>query len=526
MLYSRFLCVFGAFLYVLTCSAQERYWVCFTDKQGVEFDPVEYFDSKAIERRIRQNISICDSSDFPVKQEYIDKIGENCSDIHTISRWFNAVSVGLLPEQLLIIQNFPFVKSVISIESSQQLASYNYKTELSRQQKRILANQTERMQGSLFKSNNINGNGIRIAIFDAGFPSVGKNPAFAHIRSNNRIVKTYDFARKRENVFSNSVHGTMVFSCIAGIVNEKYIGLASGAEFLLARIEVRTEPQREEENWMAAMEWADKNGADIINSSLGYTYHRYFTENMDGTSLVAQAADVAAAKGILVINSMGNDGVKDWKILSTPADAESVLSVGGISPDTDYHADYSSFGPTADLRCKPNVVAYGRVIAAGEWSLTEVQGTSFAAPLITGFAACAWQTNRNLTNKELFLEIEKSGDLYPYFDYAHGYGVPQASYFINTIDSSVQKKKPIIPTFEFDIVGDTLTISVFQNYIDRNKDSHNYLYYHIQNSQGTLDKYAVIEVYQSEVIKFPTNQYVGTKLSVFYKAYIQNYDFK
>ncbi len=148
-------------------------------------------------------------------------------------------------------------------------------------------------------------------------------------------------------------------------------------------------------------------------------------------SLVARAANMAASKGMLVVNAAGNDGETKWKHLGTPADADSVLSVGGISPESDYHFSFSSYGPTADKRLKPNVCAYGAVMESGKKGLTTTYGTSFASPLVAGFAACAWQTNRRLNNMELFKEIEKSADLYPYFDYAHGYGVPQAGYFIN-----------------------------------------------------------------------------------------------
>lgn len=293
------------------------------------------------------------------------------------------------------------------------------------------------------------------------------------------------------------------------------MGLAPGAEFLLARTEIATEPFSEEENWLAAVEWADKNGADIINSSLGYTFHRYFPENMDGkTSLVARAANLAAAKGILVVNAMGNEGSSKWKTLGTPADADSVLSIGGYDPDSDYHISFSSYGPTTDKRMKPNVSAFGHVIAAGKSGLKTVDGTSFSSPLVAGFAACAWQSNRGLNNMQLFKEIEKSGDLYPYFDYAHGYGVPQANYFVT------KENKEATATFEIVQDGSSIKVKVIEAFLPVGDKEKTYLYYHIENAKGVIDKYVVIKVYQSEVQEIKASDLMhNEKLVVHYKGY-------
>ena len=170
------------------------------------------------------------------------------------------------------------------------------------------------------------------------------------------------------------------------------MGLATGANFLLAITEVSSEPFSEEENWLAAVEWAYKNGADIISSSLGYTNNRYFTKDMDGKkSFVVKAASLAARKGMLVINAAGNDGDSEWKVISTPADADSILTIGGVSPETNLHINFSSYGPTADGRMKPNVSAFGEAVVANTKGNVEIAfGTSFATPLVAGFAACAW----------------------------------------------------------------------------------------------------------------------------------------
>ena len=395
--------------------------------------------------------------------------------------------------------------------------------DLTNKERDLLKRQTGRMGAEEFAQNNIDGTGIRIAIFDAGFPTADVNPAFEHIRKENRIIKTYDFIKNKEDVYGHSSHGTMVFSCIAGKKGDQIIGMATGAEFLLARTEMSLlELFSEEENWLAAVEWADKNGADIINSSLAYTYHRYFTSDMDGKkSLVARAANMAASKGMLVLNAAGNDGESAWKYLGTPADADSVLTVGGISPESDYHISFSSYGPTADKRLKPNVCAFGAVIAAGKKGLTTTYGTSFSSPLVAGFAACAWQTNRNLNNMELFKEIEKSADLYPYFDYAHGYGVPQAKYFTN------QQKQITDTTFYF--VNKNRLLKVYideEKYIAEDIENRKMLYYHIENKMCHLDRYYVILAEKHDVLEFLLSDYAkGEKLRVHFNGFTDTFEF-
>jgi len=505
-----------------------KYWVFFKDKKGCTFNPFDYFDQKAIERRINQAIPLSDSTDFPVNENYIQLV---CSEVDSVSystRWFNALSVYANEIQIENVKKLSFVSSVEEMNMIAIPAEFDgdYDTsKITSYQLNVLKNQTERLGASFFIKNNIDGKGIRIAIFDGGFPSVDKSPAFEHIRRENRIIKTYDFAKKNDFVYSYLTHGTMVMSCIAGMVQGQKIGMATGAEFLLARTEIRREPFSEEENWLAAVEWADKNGANIINSSLGYTFHRYFPEQMDGKStLVVRAAEMAAKKGILVVNAAGNDGDNNWKHMGTPADGDSVLSVGGIDSDSDLHTAFSSFGPTADKRLKPNVCAFGNVTAAGPKGLTTTQGTSFSSPLVAGFAACAWQTNRNWKNMELFSEIEKSADLYPYFDYAHGYGVPQAEYFTNK--TRVEAK----PSFDFVKTTTTLSVLIRPEFLDTTANSFNrsksYLYYNIQSTTGVLEKYVVIAVNQKDILEFLFTDYTkGKKLNVHYKNYTLSHQF-
>ncbi|HET6244793.1 MAG: S8 family serine peptidase [Bacteroidetes bacterium] len=527
-----------------------KYWIFFKDKSSVGFNPLEYFDTKAIERREAAGLPMSDNTDWPVNENYIASVEALADSVGKSTRWFNAVVCYAKTSQLESIKKLPFVTEIIPFSTSsaslafienpkQDKAEEMYK-KLSREDQHLLASQTASMGIKQFEEQNIDGRGIRIAIFDAGFPGVNTHPAFDHIRKSGRIIKTWDFVQNKEHVYGYNPHGTMVMSCIGGIIDSIKIGLATGAEFILARTErAKFEPFSEEENWLAAAEWADKNGAHIINSSLGYTHHRYFKEQMDGSySLVSRAANMAASKGILVVNAAGNEGGKSWKTIGTPADADSVLAVGGIDPDKFYHITFSSYGPNARKKMKPNVSAFGKVIAAGKANLSLANGTSFASPLIAGFAACAWQKNPKLNNMEIFKEIEKSGDLYPYYDYVHGFGIPRANYF-------TQENSPnIVPTFHVFVDNSFVKITIKEEYLPK-KDLNStlnelvsnetlnyeaqrifYLYYHIENSQGFLNKYFIVNVKQAEVLSLPVSDFKpGQTVRFHYKGYTEEFKF-
>ena len=425
-----------ALLSSLVMAQDKCFWVFFTDKNDTQFDPYSYFDAKAIERYKKCGADLYDVSNYPLNDSYVNSVSAYSTEVFGESRWLNAVGIEATDDNATLIAQLPFVAKVQEIVSNGTVARYEVVT---KDDEPIvtgdtLTDQLKRFGGQHFIDKGIDGKGLRICVMDGGFPKVNTHPAFQHLRDNHQIIKTYNFPNKKEDVYGWSSHGTMVLSCIAGINDEgQKLGLATGAEFLLARTEIDPEPFKEEVWWAQGAEWADKNGADIINSSLGYGKDRHWTKDMDGSSYVAKAANKAVEKGILVCNSAGNEGDEShWMTIITPADAENVICVGGIDADLeDYsHIYFSSYGPTADKRRKPNVVAFGEAdVASPNGGFTTAYGTSFASPLTAGFCACAWQTKRDLTALQMKDEIEKSADLYPYFDYAYGYGVPQAAYF-------------------------------------------------------------------------------------------------
>jgi subtilisin family serine protease len=413
-------------------NAQEqlKWLVTFTDKQGVEFNPDTYFDSRTVERRMRLGISLDQITDYPVKSEYLDSVRTKVPQILMTTRWFNGVVCYGSEEDMDEIRRYSFIDDIEFLPRPDiQLSRVD--TEISIRNTELLRAQLKRFHAGGFKERGLDGSGIRIAVFDAGFNGYTDHPSISHLIENKRIVAVRNFVKPGKFIGGHS-HGLMVLSCIAGIAGNQPMGLAPNAEFLLAKTENNFEFLSEEYQWLAAAEWADQQGADIINSSLGYTYHRYLPEEMNGTnSIVSRAANMAASKGITVINSAGNEGGDRWKIIGAPADADSVLSVGGIDPRSGLRIDFSSFGPNALKKRKPNVTAFGQVVTAslGLNTMAPNFGTSFSCPLVTGFAACVAQMDSTLRGMRLFKAIEESGDLYPYFDYAHGYGVPDARKF-------------------------------------------------------------------------------------------------
>lgn len=507
------ICCISFRVIVLAQDADERkYLVSFRAKCHLhQFDPHVFFHPKAIERRIREGLPLAEESDLPVCAHHIESIEATGAKIKMLSRWFNAAVVWANPEQVGKIELLPAVESVqvfmSQIPQIAEVAAMSDEDDLE-----LLSNQVSRMGADVLEAEGLNGKGMRIAIFDVGFSGADRNPAFDHLRASNRVVKTRDFVKNKDDVYQGGSHGTSVWSCIGGKVEGKWSGLAWDAEFLLARTELANrEPFSEEENWVAAAEWADQHGADIINSSLGYTDKRYFPEQMNGKkSFITRGANMAARKGMLVVNAAGNEGSGSWRIISAPADADSVLAVGGLVPCCNYRIDFSSFGPTADKRMKPNVCAQGRVYCAAENGNSSADGTSFASPLVAGFAACIWQKNRNLKCMDLFREIEHSGHLFPYFDYAHGFGLPHPSRFMQ------ERPKALFFKVEKDATGNEIRVQLADTLVDG--VSPELMYYAFVRPDGLLESYYAINVTENIPLRIETALLGNNRLRIHYRG--------
>ncbi len=537
------LLVFG-FSNVFAQIETKTYVVYLKEKSKEKFNPYFYFDIKNIERKQLAHLPLYDERDLPLNHNFVNQIESPQVNILVASRWLNALFIKTNFEQITRIKKLPFIKQVDVYYASKQKVIASENIDLLGQSKKILAYQTERLQAKEFANKNFTGKGIRIAVFDVGFSGADKHEVFAHLRSNSQIKATYNFINKNENVYLGGAHGTNTLSCITGIYKGQKMGMANDAEFLLARTEWSSKEDKQEEYfWLAAAEWADKNGANIISSSLGYGSDWYNVNDMDGKkSVVAFAATVAAQKGILVVNSAGNEYQDDWKTIITPSDADSVLCVGGTNPFNDRHINFSSIGPSADYRKKPNISAPGHVVAANpNGSIRTTFGTSFSCPLVSGFAACAWQSNRSLTNMQLFAEIEKSGHLYPYFDYMHGHGIPQASYFTNAnknkplanfviIDSLKQNNEITIQITDSAILNKVKVFEAFKASAIPKVDSNNKniphfgfnFYWNIANAEGKISHYEVILINTTDdIIIRPENTQKGNILNFHFEGYTQ-----
>lgn len=402
-----------------------KYWVQFTDKDQVPFsvdEPEEFLSERALQRRERYNIDI-DETDLPVDQNYIDSILYIGARYHGVSKWFNAIVVtGIDSAKAEQIRGLGFVADVFPV------AALNIESEDENleQPAVVLSSDTDNEHGYSFDqismvngdylhSLGFKGEGMMIAVLDAGFQNVNVMPAFDSLILSGRLLGTYDMVRGQEDVFDIGTHGRNVLSIMAANMPGIYLGSAPNASYFLFRTEDgSTEFRIEESNWIMAMEKADSMGVDLINSSLGYSSFNdpamnYTYQDMDGnTALISRGGDMAAAKGIMIVTSAGNEGRGTWHYVTAPADAENVLTIGAVD-EHEAHASFSSYGPTADGRVKPDVCGQGQNTAyVGNNNDVYIgNGTSYSSPLIAGLVACLWQTDKSISNMDL-LDIMRS----------------------------------------------------------------------------------------------------------------------
>ena len=376
------------------------------------------------------DIKTGDLYDIPVQADYINSIRMHCDSVWMTSNWLNYALIEYKEYPVDLLQ-YSFVKKIEEVIPLQSASlALNEESACSHDRDSIDPTsmdehrqwQIDTLGYQYFKDQKINGSEIVIAIIDAGFTYANESSAFKDIFTSNRVLKTYDFIDNDTNVFHGATHGTSVWSCIAGNLNDKPTGLAGGASFILLRSEdQKTETMADEDRWIQAIEKAYEWGADIVNSSVGFTNVLHSRDQLNGQTLISQAADIAAKKGMLVVVSAGNEWITLWKTLSVPADADGVIAVGGIDMEGN-HSYFSSVGPTADGRAKPDVVAPGTCVIVKGNDFVLGNGTSFATPLVTGYLACMLELKgkKNFTKDSL----KYYAGLFPYFDYVFGFGVP------------------------------------------------------------------------------------------------------
>ena len=445
------------------------YWVSFTDKTGTPFSltrPDEFLSSRSIERRIRQGIPL-DEADLPVNPAYVDGLlSDTTVVVYYVSRWMNGALVRAPNEHSISrVGQLPFVESTMEVKpdltGAQAQSPFSTKFSGIQGVEGFVGpdygdsrQQIEQLNGQYLHAMDFVGQGMHIAVLDAGFLNVDQLWTFESMRTEGRLLGVRDFVDLQGDPFRGHPHGMSVLSVMAADSPGQLMGTAPGASYWLLRTEDgSSEYIIEEYNWLAAVEFADSAGVDIINSSLGYTRfddpeqdHTY--ESLDGqTTVVSRAANMAFERGMLVVNSAGNYGAQDWRYIGAPADAPGALAVGAVTAEG-IRTDWSSVGPSSDGRLKPDVMAKGQQVGAiNAFNGTSmVNGTSFSSPLVAGMAACLWQKYPMLGAADIKMVIKRSASKFGSPDNLMGQGIPdfrKASKILEALDG--QQSVMILP---------------------------------------------------------------------------------
>ncbi|MFN5642177.1 MAG: S8 family serine peptidase [Sphingobacteriales bacterium] len=450
----KFNCLLAVIFFCVKANAQyTRHIIQFSYKGPSKHSlsaPSTYLSERAIKRRSKYQITL-DSTDLPISDVYLDSIKRipNISLLSS-SKWLNQVLVQTSDSSALkIIRSLSFVKSAFPIatkinRSNRPDDKFSSEYIFSAPRSGIQMNQIDPTdygnsfgqinihEGEYLHNNGFMGQGITIAMLDAGYLNYTTVAAFDSLRKNNQILGTWDFVKNEVSVSEDDAHGLYCLSIMAGNLPGRYLGTAPKASYYLFRTEdVATEFPIEEHYWAAAAERADSLGVDMISSSLGYTEFddprfNYTYQNMNGNStIVTRAADLASKKGILVCNSAGNSGGSTWKYIAAPADGDSVLAIGATNVNG-VPAWFSSYGPSANGKIKPDVASVGddTYIITPSGNIARGDGTSFSNPNLAGLIACLWQAFPEYNNMEIMDAVKKSASKYNNPDNRIGYGIP------------------------------------------------------------------------------------------------------
>ena len=436
-------------LFIGTLVAQtgpDLYWVQFTDKDQTPYSvdaPEAFLSPRAIQRRLDQGL-VVDELDLPVDPAYIATvlaIGE--VQLVNRSKWFNAITIRTTDVAALdAITQLPFVNALRGAirHPGTGLAPDKFAAPAPISPRGGEAadygasfRQIEMLNGHLLHAMEAKGQGMLIGVLDSGFDQVDGLSAFEELRARGGIVATRDMVDQDGDVFLDHWHGRSVLGCMAGNIPGSLLGTAPEADYVLVRTEtVEFEHVVEEDNWVAGAEYCDSLGCDVLNTSLGYTTfddglndHSY--ADLDGrTTRISIAAGIASLKGMIPVCSAGNSGSSEWYYISTPADAIDILTVGAVG-DAEQSAPFSSRGPSADGRVKPDVSAMGwgvTGINADGSGVDLINGTSFSSPILAGLVACLWQLHPDRNAQDIMNAVRRSASHWTDPNDSLGYGVP------------------------------------------------------------------------------------------------------
>jgi serine protease AprX len=450
---------FIAFLASVAMYAQQDAWVYFNAKPDSETylsNPSLMLSQRALDRRAGQGIAL-DIKDVPIHQDYIDQI-ESLGTVEILakSKWLNALHIRGTQSNIEALAGLAFVDHVrfadVSLnQSGRMTASHRIRPVNKTMETQVnfqygsSANQIQMLNGHLLHQQNFTGSGKIIAVLDAGFPGVNTTLPFKRLRDNNKILGGYNFVDREDDFYTRGSHGTMVLSTMGGYVQNQLVGTAPDASYYLFITEdVFNENPIEESLWVEAAEKADSLGVDVINTSLGYfaydnPNYSHTYEEMDGiTSFISQGANIAFTRGMIVVVSAGNSGNSADPHIASPADAVNVLTVGAVDADENY-VSFSSIGPSADGRIKPDVDAQGylAVVANPSGNVVTASGTSFSGPIMAGMIASFWQAAPNLDNQTIIDVVRQSAHLFENPTDELGYGIPDFQLALDTALLSV-----------------------------------------------------------------------------------------
>lgn len=404
-------------------SAQTKYWV-YLDKKKVDSSR-QYVSNAAIANRQMLGLPLIQASDAPVDQQYIDSLQSMGIMVVNRSRWLNAVAVYAAPSQMAMIGKQDFVRGFGPVKTDIYQAAADSSINSSSYRNYAM----EQMHAGMLAEQQLDGKGVVIGLIDGNFYRADRNKGLTRVFEEKKILGTRDFVDPGSQDFFNSsrrpgdMHGHFVLLHVAGFDPEKLIGFgpASGSTFYLARTEDPfKETRKEEDNWIAALEWLDSLGVRLVNSSLGYNTdfddpkENHMPAEMNGrTTALSKAAEMAIKeKGMIIVSAAGTiDDKNNWQVVSAPADAPDVITVGA----TDMYWEkpsWSATGPDFNNYLKPDVSCFSD------------KGNSFSAPVITGLIACLLQQHPNLRASQIKEMLQRSGHLYPYGNNYLGYGVP------------------------------------------------------------------------------------------------------
>ena len=417
-----------AFAYGQTAQAQPaerqdvKYWIFLKDKlDGAgKTTPVEagYLTARTLERRARRGTTPSSTLDAPLSLRYLDELRRLGITPLVQSRWLNAVSARLDERQFDATRKLPFVLELRPVAQVVPESLHEEEAEpapllplappLTRLDYGPSRTQLEVVNAipPLEREPPINGAGVRLGILDTEFGEF-QHPAFAPLVNDGRLLADSNFV----GVSQSSRHARSVASIAVGFDEGQLIGPAYGVELIGATTEFApSETNQEEDNLVAALEWMESQmGVDVVNISLGYAdffdpgQNNYTTADIDGdTGITTRAADMAAALGVIVVSSAGNEGDDSWRFVTMPADGDSVIAVAAVTAGG-VRSGFSSIGPTADGRIKPDIAAMGSSVrrANSSTGYGSGNGTSFSSPMVAGVACQMLQVNPELTPIEV-----------------------------------------------------------------------------------------------------------------------------